>query len=216
MRSIPVFALVLAGCAGAPDLDEPQDAVESDDDGKLDTSCSRARCGDPDAPAILFPGNPACGGACERNLASDAVYIPPRNGAPWGGTYLLGTDEPITLAGYSSGRIALLRRLALVGDGQHAVLLDPSWPDGARDFTGHGPEHGEAIVREWLLGDPARTFTLVYSRRSIGWDHYAALAGDAEVAAQVTTCAIDEPHLRVPRHPGLAELLADPTAWSCD
>src|SRR5262249_47485119 len=132
----------LAGCAAADgDLDQPQDA--DPEAGKIDApgdSCATVRCGNPDAPNILFPGKPACsGGGCERGLAGDDLYIPPRNGRPWQDTYALGTMSPVTLSGYSSGRIALLRRLALTGDGAHAVLLDPSWPDGLRDFTGTGP-----------------------------------------------------------------------------
>jgi len=203
-----------AGCAEmpAPDLDQPQDA---DPAGKADApaaTCATVRCGNPDAPNILFPGNPACNGAgCERSLAGDELYIPPRNGRPWDDTYALGTASPDTLAGYSSGRIALLRRLALVGDGAHAVLLDPSWPDGRRDFTGRGPERGEDIVRAWLTDDPARTFLLVYSRRSTGWASYAALQ-TTEVGARVTVCAVDEPHLLIPTVPHLREVLLAPVA----
>jgi hypothetical protein len=215
MRTWAFVVLMMTGCAADGDaaLDEPQDAT---DDGKADAgdtvSCARVACGDPDAPNVLFPGNLACGGPCERMLAGEALYIPPRNGAPWGETFRLGTAAPQTLAGYSSGRIALLRRLALVGDGEHAVLVDPSWPDGARDFAGRGPEHGEAIVRAWLRADPWRMFTLVYSTRSVGWDGYAALVDDPEVGWQVQTCAVAAPHLRVPQTPQLAELLAFPWA----
>jgi hypothetical protein len=213
--SLALFAGMVAGCAEAPgvDLDEPQDAEPS---GKADgsmQSCGRVRCGNPEAVNLLFPGNPACGGGgCERGLAGDDLYIPPRNGQPWGDTYLLGTEAPETLAGYSSGRIALLRRLALVGDGEHAVLLDPSWPDGLRDFLGRGPERGEDIVAAWLEADPARTFLLIYSRRSTGWSGYAALQSTA-VGARVRVCAVDPPHLRVPTVARLHDALVDPVTW---
>jgi hypothetical protein len=210
------FVMIVAGCAAAPgeDLNEPQDAVEGDETGKEDSAaCSITRCGDPDALNILFPGNPACDGrGCERALASEDLYIPPRNGRPWGDTYLLGTDTPSTLSGFSSGRIALLRRLALVGDGEHAVLLDPSWPDGERDFAGRGPERGEDIVRDWLLADPARTFTLIYSTRSIGWANYAALQ-TTDVGWQVKVCSTGKPHLLVPTEPDLHSALVDPVEW---
>src|SRR6185295_20296083 len=162
-----LLATAVTGCAAAPegDLDQPQDADPAA--GKADAlkpTCVTVRCGDPAAMNILFPGNPACGGkGCERQLADDELYVPPRNGLPWGDTYELGTMSPDTLAGYSSGRIALLRRLALIGDGLHAVLVDPSWPDGLRDFAGRGPERGEDIVKAWLSDDPARTFLLIYS-----------------------------------------------------
>lgn len=213
-----VMGIALAGCTdpsfGEPgDLDEPQDSTEAGDSKADGAACSVARCGDPTAANVLFPGNPACsGGGCERGLAGPELYVPPRNGKPWGDTYQLGTEAPVTLSGYSSGRIALLRRLALIGDGENAVLLDPSWPDGARDFAGRGPERGEDIVRAWLLDDPARTFTLVYSRRSIGWSNYAALA-TSEVGAQVKVCSVDQPHLLVPKIRGIGEVLIDPIAW---
>ena len=202
-----------AGCAAADGLDAPQDADPEAGLLAPAQSCATERCGDPDARNVLFPGNPACsGGGCERGLAGDDLYIPPRNGAPWQDTYALGTRAPDTLSGYSSGRIALLRRLALIGDGAHAVLLDPSWPDGLRDFTGRGPQRGEDIVQAWLAADPGRTFLLIYSTRSTGWSEYAALQ-HGEVAAQVKVCAVDEPHLRVPAVPGVHDALVDPDAW---
>jgi hypothetical protein len=208
------YLALLFGCAAdLDDLDEPQDALPGEGDGKADGApCSARVCGNPEAAAVLYPGNPVCGGGCERNLAGDDLYIPPRNGAPWGDTYLLAPDATV-ISGYSSGRIAVLRRLALAGDGDHAILLDPSWPDGARDFAGRGPERGEDIVRTWLLADPARSFTLIYSTRSIGWSSYAALLDDEGVAAQVTVCSVDLPHLRVPRADNLHAALVDPTSW---
>lgn len=215
MKWWPALAL-LAGCAASDlhDLDAPQDADEAD--GKLDgatQSCTKVTCGNPDAENILFPGNPACaGGGCERNLASDSLYIPPTNGTPFGTTYAHGVIPAATLAGYSSGRIALLRRLALVGDGIHAVMLDPSWVDGARDFAGRGPERGEDIVHAWLVDDPERTFTLIYSRRSVGWSNYAALAA-TDVGDRVQVCAVDTPHLLIPQIPGLAGALSAPWDW---
>jgi hypothetical protein len=216
MRWLLIMTVALVGCADAidPDLDEPQDAVDGGDDGKADgAACSFARCGDPEATSILYPGNPACsGGGCERGLASADIYVPPRNGRPWGDTYQLGVDEPIVLAGYSSGRIALLRRLALTGDGMHAVMLDPSWPDGLRDFLGRGPERGEELVRTWLQDDPRRTFLIIYSTRSVGWSGYAALQ-DTDVGAQVKVCSVAVPHLRVPAVAGLRDALLDPESW---
>ncbi|HEY5952113.1 MAG TPA: hypothetical protein VIV40_41735 [Kofleriaceae bacterium] len=212
MARFALALIVIAGCATV-DYDEPQDADEAD--GKADgvtQSCATVRCGNPSALQILFPGNLACPGGCERNLASDEVYIPPRNGKPWGDTYELGELPATTLAGYSSGRIALLRRLALVGDGVHAVMLDPSWDDGARNFLGSGPIRGDAIVKQWLLADPARTFVLIYSTRSIGWASYAALR-TSEVGAQVKVCSVGAPHLLVPKVAGLASALVDPDGW---
>jgi hypothetical protein len=184
-------------------------------DGSQDdvAACSRERCGDPEAPSILYPGDAACDGdGCERALAGREVYVPPRNGRPWGDTYLLGTGEPLVIAGYSSGRIALLRRLALVGDGRHAVMLDPLWPDGERDFLGRGPERGEELVRAWLRADPRRTFLLIYSAGSAGWYGYAALQ-QTDVGARVKVCSLEEPHLLVPAAAGIRDALVDPEGW---
>ncbi|NVB84208.1 MAG: hypothetical protein HOV81_37880 [Kofleriaceae bacterium] len=206
--------LALAACGDTIDYDEPQDAV--DDGGKADApaqSCTKVRCGNPDADHILFPGNPACSSAgCERGLAADDLYIPPTNGRPWGDTYERGVIPATTLAGYSSGRIALLRRLALVGDGEHAVLLDPSWPDGARNFLGDGPVRGEDIIEAWLEADEARTFTLIYSTRSVGWSNYVALQKRA-VGDRVKVCKVTEPHMLVPKVRGIHDALVDPVAW---
>ena len=209
-----VAAAALVGCAGAAaSLDQPQDADPRAGQLAPRQSCQVVSCGDPDAPNILFPGNPACdGGGCERGLASDVLYIPPRNGQPWDDTYALGTRAPYTLSGYSSGRIALLRRLALIGDGAHAVLLDPSWPDGLRDFTGRGAARGEDIVEAWLAADPMRTFLLIHSTRSTGWAEYAALQ-TSDVGARVKVCAVDQPHLLVPTVARLHDALVDPVAW---
>lgn len=156
--------------------------------------------GSEQAPNILFPGDPACGGGCEKSLAGDEVFIPATNGKPWGQTYLKGTSTPKTLGGYSSGRIALLRRLALKNDGDWAVMLDPSWDDGTRDFLDDDnpatrpsvkPTTGPAIVKAWLSARADRRFLLVYSTTSAGSKGYAALTSDPEVG---------EPRPRLRRH----------------
>ncbi len=211
MRWFLIFCL--AGCSDLPSALAESQVGGADEDAADDRApCPPERCGDPDAPSILYPGDPACDGGCERALAGAEIYVPPRGGRPWGDTYRLGTAEPLVIAGYSSGRIALLRRLALVGDGRHAVMLDPLWPDGERDFLGRGPERGEAIVRDWLAADPRRTFLLIHSRQSGGWSGYAALR-DTEVGARVKVCAVDEPHLRVPAVEGIRDALVDPEGW---
>jgi hypothetical protein len=117
------------------------------------------------------------------------------------------------VSGFSSGRIALLRRLGLDGDGDHAVMLDPSWIDGERDFLGRGPERGEDIVESWLLDDPYRTFTLIYSTRSVGWANYAALQKRESVGDRVKVCKVTVPHLLVPTVKGIHDALVDPVDW---
>lgn len=211
-----LLALAIAGCATAEDFDDAQDADPADHE-KADLAtqtCETVRCGNPDADAILFPGNPGCAGGkgCERGLASDELYIPPRSGRPWADTYELGAWPARTLAGFSSGRIALLRRLAFVDDGEHAVMLDPSWADGARDFLGEGPVRGETIVADWLRRDESRLFTLIYSKRSIGWANYAELQ-KTDVGDRVRVCVVSEPHMLVPTVRDMRTALVDPLAW---
>lgn len=217
MHRFLLLGLLIGGaCADLPDdeLDGPQDAT--DGLGKEDGAACPAnlRCGDAEATTILFPGNPGCAGnkGCERILAGDDIYIPPTNGRPWGETYALGSSEPDVIAGYSSGRHALLRRLAFFDDGSHAVLLDPSWEDGARDFLGDGPRHGEDIVHDWLASDPARTFLLVYSTKSVGWKSYVTLL-DSDVGDRVKVCAVSVVHAQVPAVPKLHDALVDPDGW---
>lgn len=216
------FLLLLVACstvaacsATSIDYDEAQDADQADS--KADAasqSCSTVSCGNPEADAILFPGNPACNAkGCERGLAADDLFIPPRNGKPFGDTHELGLLPARVVSGYSSGRIALLRRLALDGDGHDAVMLDPSWPDGARDFCGRGPEHGEDIVEAWLEQDPDRTFTIIYSTRSIGWSTYVDLQKGA-AGTRVKVCHVSVPHLLIPTISGIHDALVDPASWN--
>lgn len=211
-----LVCLALAGCAAGADLDldEPQDA-EPGDDSKSDAprqTCKTVRCGNPEADVILFPGNLGCTTGCERNLASNDVYVPPTNSRPWGDTFEEGTWPARVLAGYSSGRIALLRRLAFFDDGEHAIMLDPSWEDGARDFLGDGPVRGATIVADWLRSDESRLFTLIYSKRSVGWSSYVALQ-TTDVGDRVRVCAVTEAHMLVPKVRDLQIALADPLAW---
>jgi hypothetical protein len=198
-RFAPVLVLAaVAACGAEPGVEEGG-------------SSSEAQTGAEGARHILFPGNPACGGPCESFLAGADLYVPRTNGRPWGDTYELGRKDADSAGGYSSGRIALLRRLALLPSGQRvAVLLDPSWPDGQRDFAGEtttGPE----IVSRWLEGDADRRFVLVYSTQSTGWKEYAALQR-APLGARVRVCSVDAPHLQVPRAVG-RKALVEPETW---
>ena len=216
MYRVLLLASLIGGCADVPDEDlaGPQDSV--DGLGKADgAACPTSlRCGDPAATTILFPGNPGCAGGkgCERVLAGADIFIPPTNGKPWGETYALGSERPDVIAGYSSGRHALLRRLAFADDGNHAVLLDPSWEDGARDFLGDGPRHGEDIVHDWLVSDASRTFLLVYSTKSVGWKAYTMLLA-SDVGDRVHVCTVSVLHAQVPSVPKLRDALVDPDLW---
>lgn len=167
----------------------------------------------------LFPGDPGCSGRpCERVLRSPSLFIPETNGRPWDDTYALGAGRVEVAAGYSSGRIALLRRLMFLPEGQRtAVLLDPSYPDGVRDFgrgrlTGSeawttGPE----IVSRWLRADPSRRFVLIHSPWSAGHAEYRALQS-SDVGARVRVCSVAANHLDVPRVVG-TDAIVGATSW---
>ncbi len=171
------------------------------------------RAAPPLIPHILYPGDAACGGGCEGPMQDPAIFIPNRNGQPWGDTYKLGSDGQKNLAGYSSGRIALLRRLALRNDGEWAILIDPSWNDGYRDFLTNGQlVTGESLVKNWLLNDQHRKFLLVYSTLSVGWSNYAALIKDSDVGSQVKVCFVHSSHLKVPAALG-PEAILDPEGF---
>jgi hypothetical protein len=152
------------------------------------------------AENTLFPGDaqPGCTTTCEFALKGPQLFVPYTHGDPWGDTYQRGRADLNVAAGFSSGRIALLRRLALLPNGQRvALLLDPSWSDGARNFAGTvttGPD----IVLAWLRGKASRRFVLMYSAQSLGWREYADLK-TSDVGAQVRVCNLGPiQHERVP------------------
>lgn len=200
LRPLAVVASLCVTALGCADLDEG-----------VGTSEDALASGSEEADHILFPGDPACGGGCERSLASDDLFIPARNGSPWGDTWSLGKARVDVAGGYSSGRIALLRRLALAPTAQRvAVLLDPSWNDGERNFAG-AVTTGPKLVEQWLAGDPTRRFVLIHSTSSTGWAEYEALRQSA-VGGRVRVCSVVAPHLEVPSVVGRGALLA-PETW---
>ncbi len=194
--------LVVAGCAVENGEEEP---------GRTESGVTSVS-GSETSDHILYPGDPACGGPCETSVASPDLFIPATNGRPWGDTYTLGKSKVDSAGGYSSGRIALLRRLALNPDGQRvALLLDPSWPDGERNFAG-SVTTGPSIVKSWLAGDPRRKLVLIHSTTSVGWREYDALRF-SEVGDRVRVCAVVAGHLDVPETVGTAGIIA-PDTWA--
>jgi hypothetical protein len=202
LRSLSLTALLLAsGCA----------ATTSDEEAGSTEAAVNAVSGSETSDHILYPGDPACGGPCEKSIAGADLYIPARNGSPWGDTYALGKEKVDSAGGYSSGRIALLRRLAFLPNGQRvALLLDPSWPDGERNFTG-SVTTGPNIVKTWLEGAPNRKFVLIHSTTSVGWKEYDALRSST-VGAQVRVCSVAAGHLDVPKTVGHGAIVA-PDQW---
>ncbi len=164
---------------------------------------------------ILYPGDKACEEkGCELPwMSHPEIEIPAKNGIPWGNTYLIGADTQKNLAAYSSGRIALLRRLGLRNNGEWAILIDPSYEDNARDFLGTGSVTGDSIVKTWLLNSPDRHFLLVYSTWSGGWKRYAKLKDDKEVGSRVKVCQISIVHKEIPKALG-PQVVLDPAGFS--
>jgi hypothetical protein len=175
----------------------------------------RARGVEPKKPAhILYPGDAACGGGCEKGMAHPDIEIPPRNGQPWGDTYRIGSDQQQHIAGYSSGRIALLRRLGLRNNGKWAIMIDPSWEDNARDFLGNGQlVTGDQIIKTWLQGDNSRRFLLLYSTSSAGWQRYQKLQTDPSVGNRVKVCSVPYQHLDIPMKVG-PTLILNPASFN--
>lgn len=200
---LSLLGALAVGCAGESDGEE--------------AGASGSALGFEQAPNILFPGDPACSGlGCEAALASSSLFIPDRSGSPWGDTYALGVAEAQSVGGFSSGRIALLRRLMFQPNGQKwAVMLDPSWEDGARDFARDGKyvsTTGAAIVTAWLRGDPARQFMILSNPDLDGEESYVALQGVADIGARVKVCTAKIAHRDFPVAVGAAAITS-PATW---
>lgn len=146
-------------------------------------------------------------------VASEGICAPrlEDDGAPgfWADeTALVSAPGAAVVAGFSAGRIPLLRRLKDGSSGERvAALIDPSWADGPRFDGATGPD----IVARWLEADDARAFVLIYSPDAAGHAEYRVLA-DGPLSARIRVCAVPVPHAEVPAAVGSA-FLRDPLAW---
>ena len=203
-------ASLSVGCLGAPDATD-DDGLDPGEPTSVD-ALSDAKCDDASA-ALFFHGMHGFG----RNLGGQGVCAPKMaNTGPtgfWSDVAFVAAPASKVVAGYSAGRIPMLRRLARVNDEgmsateTTAVMLDGSWADGPRFDGATGP----SIVEAWLAGDPSRRFVLVYLRSSQGWKEYAALA-DGPLADRVTTCEARGTHADLPTLVG-RNLVRDPAGW---
>src|SRR5688572_22109367 len=195
-----VLSLVAQGCASESG-DDPGDGLETGSD---DVTSSCATTDD----ALFFHGMSGYG----RELAKPGLCVPKitDSGATgfMSGVAFTRADAAKVVGGYSAGRLPLVRRLQK-GEGTEttAIMLDPSYSDGAR-FQG---KTGPSIVEKWLADDETRRFVLVYSPSSTGWREYAALA-DGPQGARVRVCSVNGGHLELPRKVG-SELFLDTDAW---
>jgi hypothetical protein len=117
----------------------------------------------------------------------------------------LGARHEAVAAGYSLGRIPVLRLMASNAIGMtRAVLVDPTY-DGSHAL-GFGV--GGGIARAWLDADPARSLLLVYGdvTRSLGGEksYTTALTGHA----RASLCYVRGDHERFRQPDMVAALVA--------
>lgn len=200
MRSASIIVglvtFVLAGCSGTSTDDESS--------GASDDALSAQSCADADT-AVFFHGM----GGAGRELTTDGLCLPRMTDAQFQSSIaLIDAPSATTMAGYSAGRLSLLKRMGS-GNGNEttAIMLDPSWPDGARFDGKTGPQ----VVAKWLAGDTARRFVFLYSTSSTGWKEYTALQ-DGAYADRVRVCVLHGDHLSLPKKVG-AKLFLDTDRW---
>jgi len=192
--------LFAVGCSSETDGNvDPGDEIGGETDDVSGTACN------PADEALFFHGLSGYG----RELTTSKLCVPriADNGF-FGAVAFARADGARIVGGYSAGRLPLVRRLAR-GEGREttAVMLDPSYSDGAR-FEG---KTGPSVVGKWLEADEQRRFVLVYSPSSTGWREYAQLA-DGPLRNQVRVCSVEGGHLELPRKV-TAKLFLDPDAW---
>ena len=200
-----LLASSVAGCAS-----ESGDAARGEADPATGAEAVTAKPCLATDTSLFFHGLSGYG----RELAQPGLCVPAvdNGGASgfWSDVAYTRAAGAAVVGGYSAGRIPLVRRLAK-GEGLEptAVMLDPSYADGARFDGRTGPD----IVDEWLDDDAARRFVLVYLPSSAGWHEYAALRAGVH-GQQVTVCPIagGHSHLELPALV-TAKLFADPDAW---
>jgi len=153
--AVGLSAIVLvAGCASP---------VEEDDG-----SGASAQTADGGEGFVYFHGMSHLGfshGALSAELGSQALLAPSMSDAQLQGeisptvTTFLGTKSDAIVAGYSLGRIPVLRLMRSNAKGMsRVVMIDPTY-DSA---SGLGSSIGGGIAKAWLDGDPTRSLLLVY------------------------------------------------------
>jgi len=187
----------LVGCSGATSDDGSAS-------GTSDDALSGQSCADDDS-ALFFHGM----GGAGREIATAGLCLPKMTDAQFQSSVaLIDAPNATTMAGYSAGRLSLLKRMGSgPGTETTAIMLDPSWPDGAR-FNG---KTGPQVVSKWLAGDTARRFIFLYSTSSTGWKEYMSLQ-EGPYADRVRVCVLHGDHLSLPKKVG-AKLFLDTDRW---
>jgi hypothetical protein len=131
-----------------------------------------------------------------------------KRGGFWSNVDLEPAPGAKVVGGFSAGRIPLVRRLAAgAANEKTAIMLDPSYSDGARFDGKTGPD----IVTKWLRDDPARRFIFVYSTKSVGWSEYMEIAL-TDVGPRMRVCSVTKNHADVPGFV-TAQLFLDLDRW---
>lgn len=196
MATRSVLAVLVVASVGCGSSGSAGD-VGTSGDALTGTSC------EPSDQALFFHGMNGFG----RELATPGLCLP-RLSSFWNDTAFIDASGASVVGGYSAGRLPLLRRLAAgAATESTAIMLDPSYSDGAR-FEG---VTGPTVVTRWLEGDAARRFVFVYSPASAGWREYVALM-EGPLAAQIRTCPVRGAHGDLPRIV-TERLFLDVDAW---
>ncbi len=159
-----VILALLAGCA-APTTEETDDGTSE-----------AAQTGT--GGYVYFHGMSHLGFArsdLKNEVGSDSLVTPSLSDAqlqadpPKVVVDFLAGREGATVAGYSLGRLPVLRLMKASAKGMtHAVLVDPTYDSSA--VLGRGV--GGSVAKEWLDADESRTFLLVYGdvTKEVGGD----------------------------------------------
>jgi hypothetical protein len=196
-------ALGLAGCAAPVDGDDGSG------------SGSSAQTSDPREGFVYFHGMSHLGfsrDALRAGLGAQSLLAPSLSDAqiqaepPSAVTTFLGTKSDALVAGYSLGRIPVLRLMAAEARGMlRVVMIDPTY-DSAHGLGGSGISGG--IAKTWLDGDPARSLMLVYgdSTRSLGGEK--SYVRELEDHPRASLCYVRGDHERFRRDDMVAALVA--------
>ena len=153
------IAVALAGCAGGGPSAGDEEAAAG----------SSAQTADAREGFVYFHGMSHLGfshDALRAGLGMQTLLAPSMTDAQLGApiapavTTFLGTKTDALVAGYSLGRIPVLRLMAESAPGMsRVVMIDPTY-DSASALGGSGISGG--IAKAWLDGDPSRSLLLVY------------------------------------------------------
>jgi hypothetical protein len=202
LASLALLGLALGGCAA------PTDATDGDPNASA-TEAASAHDG-----FVYFHGMSHLGfshDALRAGLGTQSLLAPSLSDAqlqadaPPLVTQYLGARSDAVVAGYSLGRVAVLRLMMANAPGmRRAVLVDPTY-DYARAF---GSGIGGGIARAWLDADPKRSLLFVYGDVTRSLDGEASYAHELAGHPRASLCYVPGDHERFRQPDMVAALVA--------